>query len=213
MPKTIRWTLEKIADGFKKYYAEHGRYPTAHEVDAYPHLPSSKQIQRNFGGLVAIREQLKLKGPTDFTKGEYSRNRAKEVGARAHSTERVVYDLLVGHFGTPFVHREYFFVDDRRSRTDFFIHCKNGNFCVDVFYPKDRKNLIGCLNSKMRTYGQGTVLEFPVIFVMMNEHILAGEIKEILANKINKLRKEQCVMTLRELEEYIKTKTPLKVAT
>lgn len=211
MPNKVRWTIEKIAEGFQKFHDEHGRYPTAQEVDTYAHLPSSKQIQRNFGGLVAIREQLKLKGPTDFTKGSYSSTRAKEVGLRAHRTERTVYDMLVEHFGVQFVHREYFFVDDRRTRTDFYIHSKNGNFCVDVFFPKDKRNLTGCLNSKMRTYSHASMLEYPVIFVMMNEMITEEDVKKILAQKIKKLKKEQHVMTFGELQKYCKTKIPLRV--
>ncbi|OHA45886.1 MAG: hypothetical protein A3A80_04405 [Candidatus Terrybacteria bacterium RIFCSPLOWO2_01_FULL_44_24] len=45
------WDLEKIKQGFDLFYKENGRYPTTFDVDDYKYLPSSRQIQRNFGGL------------------------------------------------------------------------------------------------------------------------------------------------------------------
>ncbi len=206
MPSKIRWTIEKIAEGFEKFNAEHGRYPTSFEIDQYPDLPSSRQIQRQYGGLPNLRGQLKLSGPQDFTKGEYSSLRAKTIGKRAHQLEKKIYDYLVEHFGVPFVHREYFFVDDRRSRTDFFIYHKNGNFSVDVFFPKDKRNLTGCLNSKMRTYSHGAMIQYPVIFLMMNEEISKEEVMEILSQKRNKLKSFQIVMTYAELVQFCKSK-------
>ena len=156
-----------------------------------------------------MRKQLKLDGPEDFTKGAYSSERARLIGTRAHKTEKEVYDYLVGIFGRPYVHREYFFTDDRRTRTDFLIYCTNGNFCVDVFYPKDRKNLMGCINSKMRTYGNVNLLEYPVIFLMMNRDISQEEIVEYLRTKKKKLSGKQEVMTFGKLQEYCKKKIPL----
>ena len=205
--RTSIWTIEKIRLGFEKYKIEFGRYPTAVEIDQYPFLPSSRQIQRKFeGGLPALRKQLKLDGPGDFTKGEYSSERARMIGKRAHEIEKIIYNFLVAKFGQPYVHREYLFIDDRRTRTDFFIYCKNGNFCVDVFYPKDKKNLLGCLNSKMQTYGYSAMLQYPVIFLMMNSEISKEEIAEILDRKIKKLNPKQQVMTHEQFKTLCNTK-------
>lgn len=209
MKKTL-WTLEKIAKGFEKFKTEKGRYPTAVEIDECAYLPSSRQIQRRFaGGLPGLRKQLKLSGPEDFTKGAYSSERARLIGKRAHQLEKTVYDYLVARFGKAFVHREYFSTDDRRTRTDFLVYCKNGNFCVDVFFPKDQKNLIGCLNSKMRTYGYAEMREFPVIFLMMNSDISREEIDKILERKKRKLNGRQHVMTMEELRKYVQKKVPM----
>jgi len=46
----MAWTKNKIKDGFDKFYQEHGRYPTALEIDEYADLPSSRQIQRRLAG-------------------------------------------------------------------------------------------------------------------------------------------------------------------
>ncbi|MEI6397011.1 MAG: hypothetical protein WCO48_02990, partial [Candidatus Taylorbacteria bacterium] len=169
--KIEKWNLEKIRGGFEKFYHEHNRYPTTPEIDIYPFLPSSRQLQRRFGGLPTLRKLIGLSGPTDFTTGEYGSKRALEINKRANMLEQMVYEYLIERFGKPFVHREYFFTDDRRARTDFFVYWQKGNFAVDVFYPKDKKNFLGCLNSKLRTYKTTQLLKYPVIFLMMNDDI------------------------------------------
>jgi hypothetical protein len=216
----IKWTLEKIKAGFEAYYKEYGRYPTTHEVDAYHGLPSARQIQRRFGGLPTLRAQFKLTGPQDFTKGDYSSERARTIGKRAAKTEQAIYTYLVEHFGKPFVHREFLFNDDRRTRTDFFVYCKgadvksaksdNGGFLIDVFFPKDRFNFAGCLNSKMRTYVDATALTHPIIFLMMNPDISEQEIERYITNKKNKLMAHQHVMTFNQFKVFCEGKQALQ---
>ena len=203
-----RWTLENVKDGFEKFYTEHNRYPTAEEFDTFPFLPSSRTIQRKFGGLVQLRKQLKLKGQHDFREGDHSSNRAKEINKRAHRVEQEVYEYLTKRFGVEFVHREYFFADDKRKRTDFFIYYKKGNFSVDVFYPKNRHNFIGCLNNKMKSYATELMLQYPVVFLQMNDFITQDEIDDVLANKKNKLPKGQSAMNFNRFKEFCGTKEP-----
>ncbi|NQV88279.1 MAG: hypothetical protein HQ402_01840 [Parcubacteria group bacterium] len=199
-----RWTLEKIKLGFENFFKKHGRYPTATEIDEDKNLPSSRQIQRRFvGGLPALRKQLKLDGPEDFTKGSFSSKRALMISKRAHRLEKEVYNDLAKMFEAKNIHREFFFTDDRRTRTDFFIYSDKGDFSVDVFYPKDINNLTGCINSKMRSY-RGLDLKYPVIFLMMNPEIKEEEIERFVNNKKNKLQTYQRVMTLGRLKEYCK---------
>lgn len=52
------WTQEKLKIAFERYIAEYGRLPTAPEVDLTDYLPSSRQIQRSFGGLKKLRQAL-----------------------------------------------------------------------------------------------------------------------------------------------------------
>src|SRR3989344_1403443 len=128
------WSLLELKVGLEHFYKERGHYPTATEVDAYQYLPSARTIERSFGGIVELRKKLGLGENHDFRTGEHSSNRARTINARAHTTERVVYNYLVGRFGKEFVHREYFFTDDHRTRADFFIYDSGKGFCVDVFY-------------------------------------------------------------------------------
>jgi hypothetical protein len=208
--KKTKWTIENIREGFKRFYDEHGRYPTSIEIDNYAMLPSSRQIQRVYGGLPALRKQLEIGGPDDYTKGEYSSQRSAMIGNRAHKIENDVYNYLVGLFGKPFVHREYFFTDDRRTRTDFFIYYKDGNFSIDVFFPKDVRCLSGCLNSKLKNYGRGTKIQYPVIFLMMNDEISDGTLELIIARKKNKLSSNQKLMSFNQLKVFCVNKQRLK---
>ncbi len=207
--KKIKWTIENIKEGFKMFYEEHGHYPTSIEIDNYPKLPSSRQIQRVYGGLPALRKQLGLGGPEDYTKGEYSSQRSAMIGNRAHKIEKEVYNYLVGLFGKPFVHREYFFTDDRRTRTDFFIYYKDGNFSVDVFFPKDVRCLSGCLNSKLKNYRQSAQLKYPVIFLMMNDDISDETLELIISRKKNKLNSNQTLMSFKQLKVFCANKKSL----
>lgn len=208
--KQTKWTLEDIKRGFELFYKEQNRYPTSQELDNFEFLPSSRSIQRRFGGLVSLRKELKLTGSSDYTKGEHSSKRAQKINERAHRVEHEVHEYLSLRFGVEFVHREFFFTDDRRTRTDFFIYCGNGNFLVDVFYPDNRHNLIGCLNSKMRIYGREDILQYPVIFLQMNKDITQEELDDIVEKKKNKLQSNQKLLCIGKFKEFCKTKHPRK---
>jgi hypothetical protein len=131
---------------------------------------------------------------------------------RAHGTELEVHEYLVGVFGEPFVHREYFFTDDKRTRTDFYIYHKGGNFSVDVFHPKDRKNMNGCLNMKLKGYRNRSADQFkyPIFFLMMNQDLNEKDIEIVLKNKKMKLHPQQRVVTYQELKSFCKDKSALK---
>lgn len=200
------WTEVEISLGLEHFYTENKRYPTSGEIDTYPYLPSARSIQRRFGGLVSLRIKLGLKGPTDFTEGEYSSKRARSIGERAMKLKKRVHRFLVESFGEVNVHREYLFTDDRRTRVDFFIYNKEGNFSVDIFYPKDRHSMVICINSKLRTYSKDLMLQHPVIFVMMNDEISEDDIQSFLNNKKKKLRSYQHVMTYPQFKVHCATK-------
>ncbi|KKU70726.1 MAG: hypothetical protein UX94_C0001G0015 [Parcubacteria group bacterium GW2011_GWA2_47_21] len=203
-PRTTKnkWTISNIKDGFERFFRDYSRYPTATEIDGCDYLPSSRQIQRRFGGLPRLRETLKLKGVHDFTKGEYSSNRAKKINKRSYELETQIYRYLLDRFGKPFVHREYLFNDDRRTRTDFFVFCSNGNFSVDVFYPSDKKNMTGCINSKLKTYSSNHTLQYPVIFLMMNDEIQESEIEAMIKKKTKPLKDYQKIMTMNQFKKF-----------
>lgn len=205
------WTFLELKNGLLLFFKENKRYPTAEEFDNFGYLPSARSIQRRFGGLVELRKSLKLSGQHDFTKGEYSSLRAKRINERAYTIEKKVYDYLMGKFGKEFVHREYFFSDDRRARTDFFVYCQNGDFSVDVFYPSNRRNLILCVNNKMKTYGNKLMLQYPVIFLQMNDDLPTVEVRAVVRRKRNKLLPNQEVMCFDEFRDFCDTKIGKRV--
>jgi hypothetical protein len=206
------WTLEELSSGLQHFFNEKKRYPTAPEIDTFKYLPSARTIERSFGGLVALRKQLKLKTDFDLRSGQHSSKRARTINERAQKTEQVVYDYLKKHFGTEFVHREYFFTDDKRTRADFFIHDAQKGFCVDVFYPSDRRNLIGCLNSKLNKYTDDLMRQYPIIFLQMNKSMNQKILDSIIINKKKRLAEGQTLMSWELFQDFCKSRTPLHVS-
>lgn len=206
------WKLDELKAGLEHFLKEHKRYPTATEVDAYRYLPSARSIERSFGGLVGLRRKLGLSDTHDYRFGEYSSKRAHLINTRAHATERLVYDYLVKKFGKEFVHREYFFTDDHRTRADFFIYDDGKGFCVDVFYPASPRNVSGCLNIKLKKYaGLGHYLEYPIIFLQMNEAIPQERLEALLKAKKRSLPARQFLMEWDTFQRFCEERNPLKV--
>lgn len=205
------WTLDELRAGFEHFYKEHSRYPTAHEIDAYTYLPSARSIERRFGGLVALRTLLKLRSDYDLRTGTHSSTRAKTINARAHKTEQTVYEFLIKNFKKEFVHREFFFTDDKRTRSDFFIYDSHGGFCVDVFYPKDRRNLIGCLNNKLLKYKTNDMRQYPIVFLQMNPDLNQDILNAVIKNKKNTWPEGQELMSWGTFQKFIHSRKPLAV--
>ncbi len=209
--KRIPWKLEELEAGFKRFFETYGHYPTGPEIDAYEYLPSARSIERSFGGVVALRKQLSLGGQDDYRTGAHSSRRAITINDRAHAIERDVYEYLCERFGKEFVHREYFFTDDARTRADFFIYDQGGGFCVDVFYPSDRRNLTGCLNNKLDKYASEHMRQYPVIFLQMNENLSQSLVDDLVAKKEKKPQKGQKVIGWDSFTSFCTTRTPLKI--
>jgi len=207
-----RWQLEDLRDGLMNFYKEYQRFPTASEVGAYPYLPSARTIERSFGGLVALRKQLGLDTQSDLRSGKHSSERAHKIGQRSNKIEQIVYEYLVSIFGIEFVHREYLFTYDRRTRADFFIYDQNKGFCVDVFYPSDRHNLICCLNSKERNYQTKVMRQYPLIFLQMNEEIKQEELNQIIKNKKNPFATGQSLMSWSTFKTFCQSRKAHKIS-
>lgn len=205
------WQLEDLREGLMNFYKEYQRFPTATEVDTYSYLPSARTIERSFGGLVALRKQLGLDTQPDFRSGKHSSERAYKIGQRAHKVERMVYDYLISIFGVEFVHREFLFSLDRRTRADFFIYDQNKGFCVDVFYPSDKRNLTNCLNSKQRKYQTNIMRQYPIIFLQMNEDIEQGGLERLVKNKKNELMTGQSLMSWPTFKEFCQSRKVYKI--
>jgi hypothetical protein len=213
--KEADWTEEEIVAGMRNFKNRHGHFPTATEVDNYDKLilPAARTLQRRFGGIVGIKKKMGLtEEESDLRTGAHSSKRASKILARAHENENQVYMYLCELFGKPFVHREYFFTDDHRTRADFFVHDAHGGFCIDVFYPENIKNLNGCLNLKLDKYELAKAyLVYPVLFVQMNEKITDDEIKEMMGKKKRKLLTNFSVISLKSMKSFCAKRKPLKV--
>lgn len=207
MPKEIIWTYEKIRDGFAKFYTERGRYPNIFEIDTYPFLPSSKQLQRRFGGVRQLREKLGLE-VIDFTRGQIRSDMAAYVGKRALDSEKQIRKILLNHFGEVFVHEQKPLNSDGRSRLDFFIYAKNRKFGIDVFFVTDRHSLVGCINIKEQAYRNAN---FDIILLQTNPEIPQQRIDDFVRSKKNKLNPHLRVLNLGEFMKFMKTIEPLRL--
>jgi len=65
-----QWNLERLGKGFQQFFSEHDRLPTSNEVDKTDYLPSTKQIQRVWGGLPNLRKMLGYED-IHFGKGKF----------------------------------------------------------------------------------------------------------------------------------------------
>ena len=172
---TEPWTKENILDGFNKFFEENSRYPTVEEIDEYVYLPSSRQIQRSFGGLKNLRKELGLP-IINFNSGENRSRISHEIFKRGIKGEREIEKILIDYFGEYFVHIEkplfkYFentatFKD--KLRADFFIYHKHGVFCIDVFFAKNKNMINGNLNIKKKKYDG---IKIKTYFVVLSDKI------------------------------------------
>ena len=211
MTKKELWSLERVRDGIARFHKEHGHYPSATEFDDYEHLPRAKTAERRFGGLVALRKQLKLDMDKDLRQGAHSQRRVRIITQRAHSTESEVYTYLMKRFGKEFVHREFFFHDDKRTRADFFVYDKKKGFCIDVFYPSSLRNLSGCINSKLKKYVGESMREYPVIYLQMNPSLSGKEVREHVGKKKIQMPSGQSVMCFPDFQTFCEVRGPLSV--
>lgn len=205
----MAWTEQKIKEGFESFFKEHGRYPTAHEIDRYSRLPSSRQIQRRFGGLEEIRKTLGLQ-ITNFTKGAVRSAKAKAVGDRGLVSEKQIQQILLNKFGETFVHEQKPFNNYERGRLDFYVYTKQESFGIDVFYPNDKDSFIGCINSKQRLYKK---LTHRLILLQVNPQITQKDIDQYLYTKKKILPSNMLVFSLTTFLNFIDGLEPLKIYT
>lgn len=147
MSYKILWTKEKINEAFQKFINENGYMPTAREIDELPYLPSSRQLQRKFGGLPKIRENLGYKD-IHLGKGVYRSKIANAVGKRGRLNELKLEKILKDIFGEPFVHAEKRY-GISGMRLDFYVYCPTGNFGVDIFETHRKGDLHGNLHQNL----------------------------------------------------------------
>ena len=202
-----RWTLQMVKEGFDRFLAEHGRLPTAYEVDDTSYLPSSRQIQRRFGGLSALREQLGYKD-VHFGKGKHRRDIQARSGLRGGNAEDELERLLIDRFGELFVHSERRF-GDNRNRVDFVVYARDKVVGIDVFATDDKRTLIKNIGVKMPKY-INFPSNIPLFFVVWGDGLTQEEI-DIATKNTSKLASYPSlrVVNSSSLLNYLATLSPL----
>lgn len=192
MKKT--YTQQEIINGLLQLTKELAHEPTAHEIDVCTYLPTSRQIQRRYGGLPAIRQAAGLT-ITDHTRGKTRTIMANFVNDRANKYHlEYVNKMITKHHDyenlSTLVVREYAYqqwipsegyykniasdvaiVDSKTKHVTLF----------DFFYPKDKYSFSGCVRMKRSKLRKHPVSLSPgythkVVFVCMNTLFTQEEI-------------------------------------
>ncbi len=172
MPYIKKWSLEIIKAGFEKFEKEHGRLPTGPEIDKSEYLPSSRQLNRLFGGLPDLRKLLGYI-ETDFSKGTYRSKIGLASNKRSKLSEDKLRDILFEKFHEPFVHLEKPIDKTRKLRADFYVFNPLENFAVDIFTTETYHNLDTNVYIKLKKYSH---IKEKFYLVLLSEKLTAGDV-------------------------------------
>ena len=197
------WSKEKIKNAFDDFVKLNGRLPTAPEIDLSSTLPSSRQIQRKFGGLRALRAELGY-DVTDFGSGDFRSQIAKTHGQRGSDAERLMEQELITKFGELFVHTEKLY-GKGKNRVDFFVYAQNSNFGIDIFTSETTRDFQKNINIKIDKYIYFPK-DTPLYFALSSNSLTSLEIHKALANmsKLAKLPNLKVLMIEQLYSEIIK---------
>jgi len=194
-------TFGNLKNGFLSFYNEFDRYPSAIEIDNYKNLPTSRTIQRSWGGLETLRQAMNLE-ITNYTKGEIRSKKSAQIGLRGLDEENKLELILQEYFGEIFVHSQKRI---NQVRADFFIFTPNGNFAIDIFYFENKNSFNSDLNLKLKTYKD---YPYPVIYLPVNPLFASETINNWVKNKIIPIPTTQKVLPYQDFLNWIKTIKP-----
>jgi hypothetical protein len=209
-----KWTKDEVLLGLNRFFKLYNRYPTAGEIDAFEHLPTSRTIQRQFGGLVALRKELIPTSYANYTKGVYRSSIARDRYRMAERYEEEFYNFLCKHFDPIAIH-EHKIMRPGNITSDYFIYFgPNKGVVLDLFYAQDLHSVSGVLSVKLRRYNG---LPYPTIFVLVgNNEIDIDRLRRLVSNKKNALPpnilvdteinfKSSTIYDIKERSQYFKS--------
>ena len=198
----IKWTLERIREGFERFHGEHGHYPRIPDyIDNSPYLPSRRHIQRLFGGLPRLRLLLGLED-VYLSKGIHRSKIGFDSNKRSRIVEDLIRDALYLKFHEPFVHLEKPIDTVRKLRADFYIFNPQENFAVDVFATETYHNLESNVYIKLHKYSH---LNIKLYFVLVSEKLSAGDIELFNTRKHKKFPANIKLVSFDQFLEIIKS--------
>lgn len=194
-----RWTKGELVAGFNHFKDLNGRFPTAHEIDVFPYLPTARSIQRSFGGLVNVRKELFPLEIANYTKGLHRSGVAKQTYANGRSHEETFYTYLIKHFPEIAVH-EHKVIRPGRVNSDFFIYLdEHIGVVIDIFYAENIINLINVVNIKLKRYS--LIIPETYLVVVGNPSITQEAIDKKVMNRRVPLMSHISIAS----EDYFKT--------
>lgn len=159
----VPWTTEELLAGFQYFYQQYGKYPSAHEVDAFEYLPSSRSIQRSYGGLQELRKRLLPDEINNYTKGEYRSKVARATFANGRTLEALFFEYLTSVFSEISVH-EHKLIRPGNVNSDYYIYLNDQEgVVIDIFYAESITNLVNVVNIKLKRYSLVTQETYLVV--------------------------------------------------
>ena len=195
------WTIEKIKNGFERFQQENGRLPICPEIDNLNYLPSSRQIQRKFGGLEKLRTVMGY-SDVNFGKGEHRKKISLRTGKKGREEELKLEKVLREKFHEVFVHTERMF-NDSKTRVDFYVYSPDGIFGIDIFYTETMKDLQKNVNIKIDKYHDSP---YDLYFVVANPMFNQDELDIYVRDKKKALSAKTHILTLASLYLFIQDK-------
>jgi hypothetical protein len=201
------WTIENLKTGFERFISENGRPPTAYDIDDCDYLPSSRHMQRKYGGLGKLRELLGY-GNIVFNAGDSRRETLKITGIRGTNAEDKVEEILIEKFGRVYVHSEQRYGGSRK-RVDFVVYAKGITFAIDVFATEDIRMLGKNIDVKLPKY-KSFPSTSPLIFLLISDVITQDDINKVVDSRQSwKKYQKFTVVTLESLIKLMEKSNPL----
>ncbi len=196
------WNLENIKEGMEKYKIMYQKYPSTLDFDMVDFLPSSRLVQRNYRGIVKLKQLLHLDDVHDFTKGEYRSKVASAMYKNAVDQEEGFYNYLASKMPEIHIH-EHKILRPGHICCDFFVYTSASHgFAIDIFYANDLFNLSRIITNKAKRYS--TLGTLPVFFVLVgNSEINQEQVNIMVNNKKDKLLPSIRVYTDEFFKNYI----------
>lgn len=196
--RQLAWTKDEIIAGVLAFMEKEGRFPKAHEFDSFEHLPSSRSIQRVYGGLRKLKIDL---GITDiYDSGEYRSKICLEINKRGRADEDRIGRLLEANFGEVCVHRESLVGKTLKQRLDYVVYYRGGKFGVDVFYAASLQNLANIMIIKGKKYRD---FDQRLYLVQTNPLLAPAEIATLISRKDVPLQSNVCVISEMDFQKAI----------
>lgn len=204
---TTRWTPEVIKAGIERFVQENNRPPTARDFDLSSYLPTSRQVQRAYGGMSKLRAKLGY-SELDYTKGPQRSAIATQAGIRGVEAEEALEVILIEHFGEPFVHSQKRYIRGGKSRYDFYVYAYQYSFGIDVFTTDRQEYIDTNIRHKIKKYAE-TSLKIPIYFVLAGESFDDEDLTQAREVLLRDKFPNMHLITLADFIAYIQTLQPL----
>jgi hypothetical protein len=207
----VPWNILNLQAGFERFFDENGHYPSVTEIDKFEYLPTPRNIQRSFGGLMKLRSELNLRQQApNHNSGNIRSLMAARTSKDANSFEEYYYKYLTGLIPELYVHEHKIIrYKDKKTDCDYFIYFPNSSdgIVIDIFYAQDIGSAMKQVNLKAPKYEP---MPFDCYFVCMNKDIGQGAIDWKILNKKNGLKENLHVYNIDEFNSKVLPKVASK---